>query len=72
MRRIRVIQIGIGHDHARSSFVTMKNHDEIFDVVSLAFPDEELCRRADYVVDNPENGDPRERVAEIVRDILDR
>lgn len=41
MRRIRVIQIGIGHDHARSSFVTMKNHYEIFDVVALAFPDEE-------------------------------
>lgn len=43
MKKIRVIQIGIGHDHARSSFVTMKNQSEHFDVVALAFPDEEKC-----------------------------
>ena len=41
MKRIRVIQIGIGHDHARSSFVTMNNHSAHFDVVALAFPPEE-------------------------------
>ena len=41
MKRIRVIQIGIGHDHAHSSFVTMKNQREHFDVVALAFPSEE-------------------------------
>lgn len=41
MKRIRVIQIGIGHDHARSSFVTMKNQSEHFNVVALAFPPEE-------------------------------
>jgi len=41
MKRIRVVQIGIGHDHAKSSFVTMKNQSEVFDVVALAYPPEE-------------------------------
>ena len=43
MKKINVIQIGIGHDHALSSFITMKNQSEYFEVVALAFPDEEKC-----------------------------
>jgi len=41
MKRIRVVQIGIGHDHAKSSFITMKNQSEHFDVVALAYPPSE-------------------------------
>lgn len=41
MKKIRVIQIGIGHDHARSSFITMKNLSDRFEVVALGVPEGE-------------------------------
>ena len=36
MRKIKVAQIGIGHDHANSIFATLRNMSEIFDVVGYA------------------------------------
>ncbi len=39
MRKIRVVQIGVGHDHARMIFDSMMSQPEVFEVVGLAVPD---------------------------------
>ena len=33
MRKIKIAQIGIGHDHAADSYRTLYNHPELFDLV---------------------------------------
>lgn len=35
MRKIKLVQIGVGHDHACSSFVTLMNMSDVFDVVGV-------------------------------------
>ena len=41
MKKIKVIQIGIGHAHATGILDDMLNQPEIFDVMGLALPDDE-------------------------------
>lgn len=33
MQKIKIAQIGIGHDHAADSYRTLYNHPELFDLV---------------------------------------
>lgn len=35
MKKVKIIQIGIGHDHAHSTYVTVKNQSDIFDFVAI-------------------------------------
>lgn len=41
MKKIKVIQIGIGHDHATAILDDMLGHSETFEVVGLALPENE-------------------------------
>ena len=54
MKKIKVVQIGIGHDHAYSTFVTLKNQKDLFDLVGLVILDCEegfLKKHPDYLND---------------------
>lgn len=42
MDKLKVVQIGIGHDHGTSGFNSILAQDEIFDVLGFAVPQEEL------------------------------
>lgn len=43
MKKIKIAQIGIGHDHASSTFATLRRRSDIFDVVGYArVPEDEL------------------------------
>ena len=42
MEKLRIIQIGLGHDHAMSGFNSMLAQSDIFEVVGFALPEEEL------------------------------
>ncbi len=44
MRRIRVAQIGIGHDHGRWVIQSLRKQSDIFDVAAIAFPEGEKER----------------------------
>lgn len=35
-KKIKVAQIGVGHDHAADAFTTLKNHSDLFDLVGFA------------------------------------
>lgn len=41
MRKIKIAQIGIGHDHAEGIFDSLKRQAEIFDIVGYAVPEDE-------------------------------
>lgn len=41
MRKIRVAQIGIGHDHSARVFQSMRNQSELFGIAGYAFTEEE-------------------------------
>ncbi|MBE6948035.1 MAG: Gfo/Idh/MocA family oxidoreductase [Ruminococcaceae bacterium] len=43
MRKIKVVQIGIGHDHASSILESMLRQPEIFQVCGLVAPETEAC-----------------------------
>lgn len=52
MEKIKVVQIGIGHDHAYSTLVTLKNQKDMFDlagVVVLDGEDHALKRYPDFL-----------------------
>ena len=38
MRKIRTVQIGIGHDHASAAFATLKKLHEDFEIVGYMLP----------------------------------
>lgn len=42
MEKLKVVQIGIGHDHGTSGFNSILSQDEYFDVLGFAIPQEEL------------------------------
>lgn len=42
MKRIKIAQIGVGHDHAGQMFNTLLNMSDIFDVVGYAIPDDDV------------------------------
>ena len=42
MDKLKVVQIGIGHDHGTSGFNSILEQDEVFDVLGFAIPQEEL------------------------------
>jgi predicted dehydrogenase len=42
MDKLKVIQIGIGHDHGTSGFNSILRQPDVFDVVGFAVPEEEL------------------------------
>ena len=42
MDKLKVIQIGIGHDHGTSGFNSILRQPDVFDVIGFAVPDEEL------------------------------
>ncbi len=48
MRRIKVVQIGIGHDHAPGALIAMKNHPEVFDLQGIVIPEHEKEIVGDY------------------------
>ncbi len=41
MKKIKVVQIGVGHDHAWMIYDSIINQPEVFDVVGLVIPDSE-------------------------------
>ena len=41
MRKLRVVQIGVNHDHASAIFKTMVNLPELFEVVGYCIPEDE-------------------------------
>lgn len=45
MRKVRIAQIGIGHDHADGIFNTLKAMPELFEIAGYALPEQE---KADY------------------------
>lgn len=47
MRKIRVVQIGLGHDHAALVLESMMRQKEIFDVAGIALPESEQTDFAD-------------------------
>ncbi len=52
MKKMKVVQIGIGHDHATSAFNSILKQDDVFDVVGFAVPEREeekyAARIAEY------------------------
>jgi predicted dehydrogenase len=42
MKRIKIAQIGVGHDHAGQIFNTLRNMPDVFDVVGYAIPDDDV------------------------------
>lgn len=42
MEKLKVVQIGIGHDHGTSGFNSILCQDDVFDVLGFAVPEEEL------------------------------
>lgn len=49
MRKIKVVQIGLGHDHSKVVLESLLRQKDIFDVVAIAVPDCELEPFADDV-----------------------
>ena len=47
MRKIRIAQIGIGHDHATEILRSIRQQTDIFEVVGLMVPDVEKEKFAD-------------------------
>ncbi len=43
MEKLKVVQIGIGHDHGTSGFNSILVQDDVFDVLGFAVPEEELA-----------------------------
>ena len=41
MKKIKVVQIGIGHDHGPSTFHTLLLNPDVFEVVALGVPEDE-------------------------------
>ena len=41
MKKIRVAQIGVGHDHAFDIFKNVSNLTDVFEVAGYALPDDE-------------------------------
>ena len=48
MRRIKVVQIGIGHDHGPGALVAMKDHPEVFDLQGIVIPEHEKAILGEY------------------------
>ena len=42
MKRIKIAQIGVGHDHAGQMFNTLRNMSDVFDVVGYAIPEDDV------------------------------
>ena len=42
MEKLKVVQIGIGHDHGTSGFNSILAQPEVFEVLGFAVPKEEL------------------------------
>lgn len=40
MKRVKVAQVGVGHDHALPTYEALRTQDELFDLVGIAEPDE--------------------------------
>lgn len=49
MKRIKVIQIGIGHDHATAVLNSILRQNNIFEVVALAVPETEKTAFAEQL-----------------------
>ena len=41
MRKLKIAQIGIGHDHALAILESIRKHPDIFEFVGLAVPESE-------------------------------
>ncbi len=50
MKKIKVIQIGIGHDHATAILDCMLTQTEIFEVAALALPESEKADFSDRII----------------------
>lgn len=49
MRKIKIVQIGLGHDHSKVVLESLLRQTEIFDVAAIAVPDCEMVPFADDV-----------------------
>ena len=49
MKKIRIAQIGIGHDHAANIWESLGRNKDRFDIVGWYAPAEEKARFADYL-----------------------
>ena len=49
MKKLKVVQIGIGHDHGTSGFNSILRLDDIYDVLGFAVPDCEVEKFADRI-----------------------
>ncbi len=47
MKKLRVAQIGAGHDHAAEAFKTLRELDDLFEVVGYCTPEEADVKRAE-------------------------
>ncbi len=54
MRKMRVVQIGLGHDHATSVFNSLLKQSDIFEVVGFAVPECEKEQYADRIAEYKE------------------
>lgn len=75
MRKIRIAQIGIGHDHSSRVFQSMRNQPEIFDIAGYAFTREEeeyVPKQRDiregYRFMDAFNGVPKRSIDELLND----
>ena len=67
MRKLRTIQIGIGHDHGTSGFNSLLKNDDLFECVGFAIPPEEEEQFADRVKEyRDDRGIPKYSIEEIL------
>lgn len=56
MRKIKVVQIGIGHDHATSTLESLLRQPNVFDVVGFAVPESEETKFASSIAEYSDSG----------------
>ncbi len=67
MKKMKIIQIGIGHDHATSAFNSILKQNDVFEVVGFAVPELEERKYADRVAEyRDERGIPYYSVENIL------
>ena len=66
MRKLRVVQIGVNHDHASAIFKTMTEMPDVFEVVGYCIPEDEPPRNKE--LEGVYEGYPRLTLAQIAAD----
>ncbi len=69
MRKIKIAQIGIGHDHAEGSICALKEHSDIYDIIGFAIVPEDSYNTKAFRFENVKEsyqGIPQMTVEEIL------